>query len=142
MATRKTDEQDKLPKSQANTQKTLDAQAKADPATAADKVKPLNEKQAAKQAEQQETATAEAIEARTLIDEQIGAIGPEPSANPEDNQPEPEENPTNSKPVNVPDDEQRSDDEQAALDKQAREALVIDPPTAALPPSQRGTTKE
>jgi hypothetical protein len=141
MATRKTDEQDKLPKSQANTQKTLDAQAKADPATAADKVKPLNEKQAAKQAEQQETATAEAIEARTLIDEKIGAIGPEPSANPED-QPEPEENPTNSKPVNVPDDEQRSDDEQAALDKQAREALVIDPPTAALPPSQRGTTKE
>jgi hypothetical protein len=72
-------------------------------------------------------------------DEAIRDIGPAPSADPEENQPAPEENPTNSKPVNVPDDELASDDEQEALDKQAREALVTDPPTAALPPDQRGT---
>jgi hypothetical protein len=138
MAPRKTDEQEQFGKTQGNLQKAVDAQAKTDPTTAADKAKPLNEKQAAKQAEAQDAAVGEAIEARKLIDQRIGDIGPEPSANPEDNQPEPEENPTNSKPVNVPDDELASTDEQDALDKQAREALVTDPPTAVLPPSQRG----
>jgi hypothetical protein len=143
MATRKTEDQDdQVGKSQANLQKAVDSQAKADPRTAADKAKQPTAQQAAKQAEQQEQAQTESIEARRLMDERSRAIGATPSANPEDNQPEPEDNPTNSKPVNVPDDELGGGEEQEALDKQAREALVTDPPTGVLPPNQRGRDEQ